>query len=265
VQVTIANNQPGAVNLTNVGFTDVLPPNVEVHTSPNPSFTGSGCSLGVVTAVPQSNQFSLSGASINANATCTVSLNVTAFFDGNHINDLPIGAITSAQGITNNNAPSATLTVLRNINIGKYFGPNPMEAGGTGTLTLRLYNTNTVTRTLTTSPPDAAGVVDNLPAGLTVAGAASTDCVGAAVVAPIGGNTVTVNGGTVAAGAACNVDVPVTAAAGTFANTIPANSVNTVEGSTNPDAATSTLIVVAKPTIAKAFAPASIPAGSTAR
>jgi uncharacterized repeat protein (TIGR01451 family) len=257
-QVTIANNQPGAIPLSSVSLTDILPPSVEIHPSPDPSFGGPGCGGGTITAVPGAGQFSLSGATIDANSVCTLSVNVTGFVDGNHTDDIPIGTLVSAEGVSNDNEPSATLTILRNINIGKFFGPNPAETTGQSLLTLRLYNTNTVARTLA-----APGVTDPLPAGLTVAGTASTTCAGASVVAPLGGGSVVVNGGTLAAGAACDIVVPVAAAPGVYVNHIPAESVETVEVSTNPDPATATLRVVAKPTIGKIFAPSSIQAGGS--
>lgn len=257
-QVTIANTQANAVALTNVGLTDVLPPNVQVHGTPAASFSGAGCGGGAITAVPGANQFSLAGASVAANATCTLSVQVTGTVDGNHINDIPVGALGSAQGVTNNNSPSATLTILRNVNLGKFFTPNPVQVGTQSVLTLRLFNSNVVARTLS-----APGLVDNLPAGMTVAGAAATTCSGATVTAPMGGSSIQVDGGVLAPGASCDVTVPVSAAAGSYTNTIPANSVMTAEGSSNPDPATAVLRVVARPTIAKAFAPSSIGAGAT--
>jgi len=261
VLITIANNEPGAINLTNVALTDTLPLNVEIYPSPNPTFTGAGCTGGTVTAVPLANTITLTGASILANATCTIAVNVTSLVDGNQTNTIAAGAATSAEGVTNTNAPEATLTVLRAINVAKGFlSPNPVEAGGTSHLLLRLFNTYTTTRMLA-----APGLVDTLPAGLVVAaGTPTTTCVGASVVAPVGGNTITVNGGTLTPGAACNIDVPVTAAAaGVYVNTIAAGDMEDTDGNTNPDSTTATLTVVAKPTIAKAFAPASIPAGGT--
>ena len=257
--VTIANNKSGAIALTNVSLVDLLPPNVEVYSVPAASFTGTGCSGATISAAPFGTQIGISGASIAANSTCTLSVNVTAYVDGNHVNDIPIGALTSAQGVTNDNQPSATLTILRNVNVAKSFSPNVVEVGGSSTLTLRISNTNTVPRTLANP-----GLVDTLPGGVTVAGVASTTCPGSTVDAPVGGGTVTVRNGTLAASSSCTVTVPVTVGAtGTYVNTIAANTLATVEGSTNPDPATDTLRAVAKPTIAKAFAPASIPAGGT--
>lgn len=268
--VTIANTKPNAIALTNVSLTDVLPPSVEVYAVPSPSFTGTGCSGGTITAVPGATSFSLAGASVAANATCTLSVTVTAFVDGNHINDIPAGALTSAQGATNDNNPSATLTVLRNINVSKYFSPNPMEATGSTTLTIRISNTNTVLRTLGTAGGDP-GLVDDLPTGVTIAGAAATDCSGVPgypgspfITAPPGGTQITMTRATLQPGTACNLTVPVTVTnPGTYTNVIPASSIVTVEGSTNPDPAQDTLRVVAKPTIAKAFSPTSIGTGGT--
>jgi uncharacterized repeat protein (TIGR01451 family) len=274
-QVTIANTAPGAVALTNLSLTDDLPVNVEVYAVPAPTFTGTGCSLGSIVAVPGSSSFSLSGASVAAGSVCTLGVTVTSAVDGNHINAIPAGAVSSAQGASNTNSPSATLTVLRNINVTKWFSPNPVDAGGTSTLTIRIFNTNEVPRTLCggqAAEPcsGSAGLVDTLPAGLVVAaGAVSSSC-GGTVVAPPGGTSVTVNDTVLPAvppvppGLACDVTVPVTAAAaGAYANTIGAGTVRTVEGSTNPDPATNTLRAVARPTIAKAFSPASIAAGAT--
>ncbi|MDX9733828.1 MAG: hypothetical protein RBU36_06860, partial [Thermoanaerobaculia bacterium] len=259
--ITVANNRPGAIALTNVGLVDLLPATVEVYSVPAATFTGAGCSGATISAVPFATQIGFSGASINANSTCTLSVNVTAFVDGNHVNQIPISTLTSAQGVTNDNEPSATLTILRNVNVAKSFSPNTVEVGGSSTLTIRISNTNTVPRTLANP-----GLVDNLPLGVTVAAAPapSTTCPGSTVDAPAGGGTVTVRNGLLAASTSCTVTVPVTVGAtGTYVNTIAANTLVTLEGSTNPDPAVDTLRAVAKPTIMKAFSPASIPAGGT--
>jgi conserved repeat domain len=259
--ITIANNRPGAIALANVGLVDLLPANVEVYSVPAATFTGAGCSGATISAVPFATQIGISGASIGANSTCTLSVNVTAYVDGNHVNQIPVSTLTSAQGVTNDNAPSATLTILRNVNVAKSFSPNTVEVGGSSTLTIRISNTNTVPRTL--ADP---GLVDTLPLGVTVtaAPAPSTTCSGATVDAPAGGGTVTVRNGSLAASTSCTVTVPVTVGAtGTYVNTIPANTLVTLEGSSNPDPAVDTLRAVAKPTITKAFSPASIPAGGT--
>ncbi|MFO1496590.1 MAG: hypothetical protein U1F26_18260, partial [Lysobacterales bacterium] len=270
-QVTISNNQPGAIALSNVTLADSLPPNVFVYSVPAASFSGSGCTGGSITAVPGANSFALTGASIAVNSVCDFRVRVTSSFDGNHINTIPIGTLTSKENVSNSNEVSATLTVQRNVNIAKSFSPRVIVVGGQSLLTLRMFNTNTANRTLTA----AAGVSDTLPAGMTIKnpllpGDITTTCTGAAfdpatdILATGGGSTIVVNDAELAAYSSCVVVVPVTVAApGNYVNTIPASSMSTVEGSTNPDPATDTLTAITAASISKAFSPTSIPVGST--
>ncbi|NOT15614.1 MAG: hypothetical protein HOP21_08605 [Methylotenera sp.] len=248
--ITLGNTAVGAVNLTNVAVTDTFPTGMQVANVPAASFSGAGCTLGTVNATPSAGSVSLSGASITAGSTCTLTVNVTAVNDGNLINSIAAGALTSSQGATNTNSPNATLTILRNMNIGKSFSPAVMQEGGTSTLTLTLFNTNTVTR-----DGSATALVDNLPFGMTVAaGATSTTCTGMTIVAPVSGGTITLNNGTFPPSSSCIITVPVTVATkGAYTNTIAAGALSTVQGSTNPDATNATLTVLARPTIAKAF------------
>lgn len=260
-QVLISNNQPGSIALSGVALTDNLPPNVQVYATPAASFTGAGCIGGTITAVPGAGSFSLTSASIAANSVCTLSVRVTSTFDGNHINEIAAGELSSREGVSNGNTVSATLTVQRNVNVQKWFSPTAIPTGGTSTLTIRIYNTNDAVRTFT-----PAGVVDNLPVGVTIAAApaATTDCPGATLSAPPAGSTITVGNFPLGSNTFCDVVVPVTVnTAGSYVNTIAASTLVTVEGSTNPDPATATLIAVDPPTIAKAFAPASIALGAS--
>jgi uncharacterized repeat protein (TIGR01451 family) len=260
LNVTMANTTSSAIALTSVSLTDNLPVGVVVYTSPSPTFTGTGCTNGVITAVPGASSVSLSGASINALSTCTLSVTVTGVTEGNHINSLPIGALTSAQGVSSSNNPSATLTILPSVNIGKFFATNPMEVNGTSVLTIRLFNTFLTDRTNAT-------FTDSLPSGVTVANPAnaSTTCAGGTVTASAGGTSVSLSGATISTNNYCDVTVSVTASAtGNYTNTIVAGGLTTDGGTySNPDSASAILTVVAKSTIAKAFSPASIAAGGT--
>lgn len=261
--VQIANNQPGAIALSNVSLTDVLPTNVTVFGPTSATFTAvSGtCSGGSFTAVPGADRFTINGASVGANAICELRVRVTSSFDGNHINEIATGALRSREGVSNSNTVSATLTIQRNVNVQKFFTPRVIPVGGSSLLTLRIFNSNEAVRTLTPT-----GLVDTLPAGMTIAGspAASTTCTGATLTAPAGGSTVTIGSFALPARSFCDVLVPVTVAtAGSFVNSIAAGVIQTTEGSTNPDIAQDTLISVAPPSIGKAFAPASIASGGT--
>lgn len=270
-QVTFSNNQSGAIALSNVALTDNLPPNVVVYGPANATFTGAGCTSGTITAVPGANSFALSGATIAVGSVCTLSVRVTSSFDGNHINSLAAGSVSSKEGVTNSNAVSATMTVQRNVNAIKFFTPRILVVGANSVLTIRLTNSNTTLRTLTA----AAGVTDNLPAGMTiksplVAGDITTTCSGPAfnaasdIIASAGGSSIVINDAQLAAGGSCDVNVPVQiASTGSYVNTIATGAMQTVEGSTNPDSATDTLTGINPATITKAFSPSSIPVGAS--
>lgn len=265
LDITIANTATGAVSLTNATLVDNLPAGTEIATNPNPTFTGgAGCSLGngTITAVPQGTQLQLSGGNVGALATCTLSVNVTSTVGGNHINSLASGAFTSAEGSSNANAPSATLNVLQNANVGIVFSPAQIETGGTSTMTLIIYNSNTFNLNGTSSN----ALTNTLPSGMTVAaGAISTTCSGGTAVAAIGGNSVRIDGGIFPASSSCTITVPITAVAGaSYTNSIPIHAINTTQGATNPDPTSATLAVIAKPnSMWKYFSPASIGVGET--
>lgn len=268
LSITIANNNAGAIDLTSVNLTDALPTGMLIASPPLPSFTGTGCSGGSITATPNAAFTTLSGASITAGSSCVLSVQVTGVQDGNLINSIPVSTLTSAQGVTNNNNPAATLTVLRNMAIDKVFLPDTITQSGTSTLMLSLINTNDVARTGT--PTNT--FTDNLPAGVTLASGVSTNNCGGSLTNGTGGalaagnTSLRLNGGAFPARSVCTLTVVVTSASsGTYSNVIAAGAITTVEGSTNPDPATATLAVITLPTIAKAFNPASIAAaqGST--
>ncbi len=143
----------------------------------------------------------------------------------------------------------------------KGFSPSPVRAGQPLTLTITIGNTNTV-------PLTGATLVDELPAGLTVALTpnAATTCGGAAVnvLAAASATRITLTGATIPASGSCQVTVDtVSNTAGSYPNVIPAAALTTAEGVGNAEPANATLVVSDPPTVAKQFAPASIPANGT--
>ena len=146
--------------------------------------------------------------------------------------------------------------------VSKEFNPDIINPGGNSTLTITFSN------------PDSSGAIligaftDTLPNGVVVApipnvGTTCTDV--GAPVAVAGGSTVTLPGGrSIPANGSCTLTVDVSAAsAGTYINTIPANTLFTSNGN-NAAPAIATLNVVATippPTLAKAFSPSTINAG----
>ena len=117
----------------------------------------------------------------------------------------------------------------------KSFSPSTVGPGSSSTLTFTLVNTGG------TLVEDLA-FTDNLPAGLTVAGApkASTTCPGfPTLVAVAGGTSITFSGPGLGPGGSCSISVDVTATTtpGTYTNNV---TVTFVGGS---DDATAALIV----------------------
>jgi uncharacterized repeat protein (TIGR01451 family) len=263
--VSISNNDVGAINLTSAGITDTFPAGMQIASPPNASFSGAGCSGGSIDAAPNNNYVSISGASINANAVCQLTVQVTGLLDGNLINTVPANSVVSAQSVTNVNTPAATLTVLRNVNIGKAFIPSTIAGGGTSTLLITIYNSNNVVRNGTTTNT----FTDNLPAGMTLASASSTNSCGGSITnaaggpLAVGGTAVRLNGGVFNIASFCTISVVVTVPAGSYTNTIAAGSVVTAEGSSNADPSSAVLIAVLAPTVSKSFAPTSLGLGQT--
>jgi uncharacterized repeat protein (TIGR01451 family) len=247
--ITLSNSNGTAASLTQP-LTDTLPTGVVV--------TGAGSTTCGGTVTNSTSTVTLTGGSIPANGSCTVTVPVTAPTGGSFINSLGVGALQTNLG--SNTAPAiATLTVTAPtaVTLGKAFAPAVINAGGTSTLTITLSNTNSTPANLTEP------LTDTLPAGVVTAGAATTTCGGTAVV---GTSTVTLTGGAIPANGSCIVTVPVTAPnGGTFVNALPAGALQTDKGANAaPVIATLTVITpVVTPTLAKTFSPATINEGGT--
>ena len=145
--------------------------------------------------------------------------------------------------------------------VAKAFAPASIAAGGTSVVTITLTNNNATAATLTSA------LVDTLPAGVTLANATFGGTCTGAKSGVAGGTTVTYAAGATIPGGApgsCTITANVTSStAGTVTNTIAAGDLQTSNGS-NTAAATANLTVTANaPTVAKAFAPATITSGGT--
>ncbi|QKW21200.1 DUF11 domain-containing protein [Kitasatospora sp. NA04385] len=138
--------------------------------------------------------------------------------------------------------------------IDKSFSPSPAPVGGTSTLTFTITNTSDLLE------KDGWSFTDNLPAGLTVAGApnTATTCTNGTVTADAGGTSVKLAGDLTAGQASCTLSVDVTSAtAGSYQN-CAANTADLV-GLLAPECAT-VEFAVPQYTITKTANPAS---GST--
>lgn len=150
VTFTLGNPSGNPVSLTGVGFSDSLPTALFISTPNNASTT---CTSGSVTATAGTTSILLSGATITAGSTCTVTVNVTSPSIGTYNN------VTGTVTATNSNAggtASATLTVT--VTPAKLVftstPPSPLTAGGnSGTVRVALEDTsgNIATNDSTTS------------------------------------------------------------------------------------------------------------------
>jgi hypothetical protein len=156
----------------------------------------------------------LSGGSISAAGSCTVSASVTA----------PEGVYNNSVQVTSSNAGTgntsmATVTVATPAGLTKTFGAVSIGPGGSTTLSFTLTNPN---HTITL---DGLSFSDTLPAGLVVSapnGLSGSTCGGATILATPSTNLITVSGGALAAQASCTFSVNVTssgAALGYLTNT----------------------------------------------
>ena len=187
--ITLSNPDLTAATL-DAPLTDTLPAGVTV--------AGAGSTTCGGTVSTTANSVTLTGGSIPATGSCTVSVPVSAATGGTYINSLAIGALSTSNG--DNAAPAvATLTVPEAATaptVGKAFSPAVIAQGGTSTLTITLNNTDDSIAALT------APLVDTLPSGVTVTGAGSTTCGGAVTNTA---SSVTLTGGAIPANGSCTV------------------------------------------------------------
>ncbi len=209
------------------GLSTGAPNGMVLAANPAGSTTCPGATL---TATPGGAFFTLAHATLAANASCTVSFNVSSSKVGGITNLLPAGSITSAQGLSNTGPASTSLSTQANLGVTKSFTPNVVKPGQRARLRITLHNA-------TSSALANVAVTDNLPGGLTVPAGAnpSSTCTGATVEAPTAGQ-VRVSGASVAAAlgglaSSCLAEIDVLVASeGEYTNTIPAGSVTGSSG-----------------------------------
>lgn len=140
----------------------------------------------------------------------------------------------SNEGITNNNSAASTLTVGRQVNVGKGFSPHTIEIGGTSTLTISIYNTQTAgnneTGTNVGNGDSQPALRDILPLGMTLIDTPVTTCSGGLVSTGSlsGQDYIELNGGLFPAESVCTITATIKInSTGTYTNTIPRNNLYT--------------------------------------
>ena len=254
--ITLTNDNTGVATLS-ADLVDALPSPLVVADVPDAATT---CAGGTVAADPGAGAVVLgTAAAIPATASCTVTVSVTADVDDLYANTIPVGALQTDLG-SSAEAATAVLAVSDAPDVSKTFMPDAIQAGASAILTIRLDNGNPMTATLLSPLADA------LPAPVTVADPANaaTTCPGGVVGATSGSHAVTLaTGATIPPSSTCTVTVAVTAdAQGTFTNTLPAGTLHTDLGTDTAPASADLTVTTAPPSLAKAFTPAEIAAGS---
>jgi uncharacterized repeat protein (TIGR01451 family) len=229
------NNPNTTIGLSGVAFSDTLPAGLQVAT---PNGLTTTCS-GTVTATAGSGSISLTGASLAANASCTIALNVKGVAAGVQNNTTgPISANESGAGATSN---TASVTVIGPPSIAKAFGAASINLNATTTLSFTITNPNpTVALT-------GVGFGDTLPAGITIAtpnGLTGSCGAGTITTGSVSGfSVVNLSGGTIAAGGSCTFSVNVVGTSGGHKTNTTGTVTSSNAGSGNQ--ATATIDVLA--------------------
>jgi FG-GAP-like repeat len=247
----ILTNPNATTALTGVAFSDTLPTGMVVST-PN-GLTGA-CGSGTIIATAGSGVISLTGASLAASGSCTLSVNVTGSAAAQQNNTT--GSVTSTEGGTGGTA-SASLVVVAPPSIAKTFNPVTIAPNGVTTLTFTITNP-----AANTGAEAGVAFTDTLPAGLVVSTPNGLmDNCGGTATATAGSGSISLTGGTVGVNTSCTVLVNVTGTAtGVFTNTTGA--VTSTNGGTG-NTATAILTVASAPSITKQFGALTIPLNGT--
>lgn len=206
--VTITITNPDQTDpLTNVTFTDNLPPNLTVL-SGSGGLSGTGCSGTVDTSV--STRISLNNGTIPAGGSCQISATVTSSIADNYTNTVSCDDMTFDGGTAGCQPDSATLRVYPptlGLRATKSFSPANIPPGTPTTLTI------TITAPGDTDLTDLT-VTDNLPADVFIfdppSATQSSNCGSGTITANAGEPIVEFSGGTIPAGRTCRLRVAVT-------------------------------------------------------
>jgi len=194
---TITNNS--GIQLTGLNFADNLPTGLLVANPPNLTNTCGG----TPSAPPGGALITLSGGTLAANATCTVTVQVVAAGTGTYTN--PAVTLTSDQAPAVQSAPvNLSVNPVTAPTFTKQFVPNPTTNGSVVTVVFTITNSAPV-------PLSGLSFIDTLPLGLriTTPSVATLNTCGGTLTAPDGGVAISLAGGSLAAGASCVVSVSV--------------------------------------------------------
>lgn len=240
--------------VVSLSFTDILPTGMEIASPANASSTCTFLGAPLLTAVPETSVVSHSGGGVAALSTCTVSVDVVA--TGRGMLDNVTGELMATINLDvffSSGKATATLEVTAGtINLIKPFTDDPVPPGGTVELEFTIDNFDR-----SDSATDIA-FTDDLGAaltGLTFSSLLSNDCGGS--VSGVGGTTIALTGGTVAAEGSCTISaslsVPPGAVPGSYTNTTDAITAMVGASPVTGNIASDELFVSPTPILTKEF------------
>ena len=267
-QLTINVTAGAVTDLTNISFTDYFTVDgtsgaalngSQLAPSPN---AVTDCPGGVVTAQPNATSLSLTGANLSAGDACSITVDVTTQVSVGITNTIPIGAVSTDQGLTNPGPATTSLTTGLNLGVNKSFSPNTIAPGERSRLTITFFNP-------APNPAANISVSDVFPVGIDIAPGpnVSSTCSGVSVTPQFGAgaggaDVLAISSGNLPAGSAtspseCTVEIDVTSTtAGLFTNTINIGDVTADVGGvaiSNSEPASDVLRVLPPLTVTKAF------------
>jgi uncharacterized repeat protein (TIGR01451 family) len=214
VQLTFTlTNLSAMAAVDGLGFTDDLGavlPGLAAVGLPMSGVCGAGSQISGTTVL------TFTGGSLAAGGSCDFAVTLQVPADAAPGSYANVTSVVTSSGLQVGEPAADDLVIEPAPLFAKSFSPPAIESGGVATLLFTIDNSAAAVA--------ATGLAftDVLPAGLTVAAVpnASTTCTGGTLTAVAGTGTVSYSGGSVAAGAACTVQVDVTAVTGgTYVNT----------------------------------------------
>ena len=266
-QLTVTLTNSGVSGLTGVNANIPLPAGATAFTVAPAPAAGTTCGgAPVLSVVANAASASLSGVTLTAGASCTVSFNVLTTTNSGSSNwalAIPIGSLTSAEGYANTSAVSKNLTFVASTSLGlvKSFTPATVNGGAVSALAISISNSsaNTV---------NAVAFTDTFPAGMvvySVPGATlSSGCVNGSVSAVSNDTKIRLTGADIAAGGTCTVTVNVTSLKPqNLTNTLAVSSLSSQQGFTNGLAASATLATSGGLGVEQSFSPVAVAANTS--
>jgi hypothetical protein len=106
--LTITFSNTNGFDLTQAGFTETVPANLSIQTSPAPTTSCTGAS-GTLTS--SASAVTMAGANIPAKGSCSMTLSVKSATAGSYDNAIAANALSTASAGGNSASASASLTV----------------------------------------------------------------------------------------------------------------------------------------------------------